>query len=270
MKEVSKTNGGSVPALPDAFAAKLLGGIIESRAQTATLGGGGKPFMRMMKSGDWVFGPSNEEVQDGSPWAANIVTLAHGYSCWVDAGGKNELRGEVMVSMTEPKPAKPLPIDGTPFQEQRSFELKCMDGADEGTEVLYKTNSVGGMNAVDGFLAVIQRRLGGTEHERQYCCPVIQLGRDYYDHKKWGRIYTPLLNVVGWCDMGGNMDPGEHPTLPLKPAPAAAAEPAPAPAPRRATKAPLSAKTEPTAAAAPPPPSTQQAHAGQRRRPAAR
>ena len=77
---------------------KLVSGIAESRA-TTVVAGGGKPLLRMLKSGDWVFGAGNEEVQDGSHWVINVMSLGHGFTCWVEGAGsaKNELRGEVMV-----------------------------------------------------------------------------------------------------------------------------------------------------------------------------
>ena len=54
----------------------------------------------MLKSGNWVFGMENEEVQGGSRWIVNIMSLAHGWCCWVETSGndKNKLKGEVMVS----------------------------------------------------------------------------------------------------------------------------------------------------------------------------
>ena len=118
MNDTTKMSGG-VPAIPDDFANQLGAGIAESRATTRLASG--KPFLRMMKSGDWVFGQTNEEVQPGSHWAVNIMSLAHGWCCWVDTGSKNELKGEVMDSMTRPKPPRPGPIDGTPFAEQRQW-----------------------------------------------------------------------------------------------------------------------------------------------------
>ena len=89
-------------ALPAELAARFMKGIAESRA-TTVIAGGGKPFLRMLKSSEWVFGPGNEEVQEGSHWVVNIMSLAHGCSCWVDTGEgqKNELKGEVMTSMAE-------------------------------------------------------------------------------------------------------------------------------------------------------------------------
>src|SRR6478736_2549700 len=189
MNKLTKAPTGGVPANLADYAAKLQTGIADSRASTV-IAGGGKPLLRLLKSGEWVFGASNEEVQEGSSWAVNVLSLAHGWSCWVEGEGnqKNELKGEILVSMTEPKPVRPPPIQGFDYAEVRAFELKCMDGDDEGTEVLHKTSSVGGMRAVDALLAAIYRQLAD---DPAHACPVVSLDVDSYQHSKWGKIFTP-------------------------------------------------------------------------------
>ena len=187
-----------------------------------------------------------------------------------------------MISMAEAKPLRPTPIDDTPYSEQRSLEAKCITGADAGIEVLYKTASVGGMRGIDDLLIEIQAQLsspGGVDHP----CPVIVCGADSYTHKKWGQIYTPILEVTGWADMEGQLAAAAA-------APVEKNEPAaPKPAPRgKSTKPALKAaetasanghgvdatlergrKAQPVQE---PPVSTTQekAHVGQRRRPTTR
>jgi hypothetical protein len=227
--------------LPADFAKKLMSGIAQSRA-TTVIAGGGKDLLRMLKSGEWVFGQGNEEVQGGSQWVVNILSLAHGWVCWVEGAGnaKNSKRGEVMVAMTEDKPLCPPPIDGTPYKEQRALELKCVTGDDVGTEVRHEVTSIGGLRAIDGLLAKIQARLAV---DPVHCCPVLVFGTDSYPHPKWGKVYTPVYEIVGWSDMNGNKTPAVHPKLAEAPAPA---------------KAPAKPPLEPV--------STAQAHVGQRRR----
>ena len=264
MNDLVNPNGGGLPGLPADFAEQLVRGIAESRSTTIL--GSGQPLLRLLKSGEFVFGQDNIEVQQGSHWLVNTVTLAHGWSCWVDAGNKNELRGDVMTSMLRDKPPQPAPIDGTPFKEQRSFELKCLDGEDAGTSVLYKNTSDGGMKAVDALLLAIQQQ--ASIKGNVYLFPIITLQQTSYQHPKWGLTYKPVFQIQGWADMNGNREVGT---------PVAAPDPEVAPAsepvkPARARKAPLGAAAEPASApaAAPGPVPTQQAHVGQRRRPVAR
>ena len=252
MKDIVNRPGTDL-GLPEDFASQIAAGIAESRA-TTVLSGGNKPFLRLLKSGDWVFGQENEEVQPGSRWIINSLTLAHGYCCWVDTGSKNELKGDVMMPMTLPKPACPLPIDGTPFVEQRAFELKCLDGTDAGTEVIYKTNSDGGMKAADAVMVAVQQQalVKGNVH----LFPIVTMEQTSYKHSKYGEIFKPIFEIVGWADIHAVQAEQAEPA------------PAPAPEPARVRKPALQAVAEPAQAAAPV--STVQAHVGQRRRPAAR
>jgi len=251
--------------LPADYISRLMSGIAESRAQTIVAGG--KPFFRMGRSGAFIFGQSNEEVQEGSRWAVNIMTMSHGWSCWVDGGPNqaNALAGEVMTVMTNPLPPRPDPIGDAAYKDQRSFEMKCLDGADQGTEVIYKINSVGGIRAVAELLDAIHAQLAWAS---DYPCPVLTFSSDSYPHKKWGQIYVPIFTVVGWADMNGNLQGDDQPALPLADRVPTTEPTRPAAEPARKRKAPLGAA--PAAAAAPVQPvATAQTHIGQRRRPSA-
>jgi hypothetical protein len=209
--------------LPSDFVKSLMNGIADSRAGSTT-GYSGKPLLRLMKSGEWVFGQENIEVQEGSRWCVNVMSLEHGWTCWVDNGSKNKLAGEVMAPVNVPRPPKPAPIDGTEFKEQRNMELKCLDGEDAGTEVLYKASSYGGLKASVKLMDEVYRQLARDPH---HPCPVLELRSDTYPHSKWGQVVEPILVVVGWADMHGR----------LAGAPEIAAQPpAPAPAPSPAAE----------------------------------
>jgi len=211
--------------------AKLQTGIANSRAQTVVTGG--KPFLRMLRDGVWVYGQRDEEVQEGSSWAINPLSLGHGWCCWPNNpdGGSNKMLGEHMVPMFEPRPPKPEPIEGFPFTQQFSCEMRCLDGEDQGTEVLYKVNSVGGTNAIQKLLETIQRQLADNP---AYPCPVVDLMTDHYDHPKYGKIYVPVFDVVGFCDMNGRVLQGNPQPIPAQskpePEPTKAAKPAREPA----------------------------------------
>ena len=235
--------------------AKLQSGIANSRAQTVVTGD--KPFLRMLRDGSWVYGQRDEEVQEGSSWAVNPLSLGHGWCCWPknDGGGANKMLGEHMVPMFEPRPPKPEPIEGFPFTQQFSCEMRCLDGEDQGTEVLYKVNSVGGTNAIQKLLEAIQRQLADNP---AFPCPVLDLQVDHYQHPQYGKIYVPVFEVTGFCDMNGRMQ-GDTQVLPAgtvqkepepdRPEPEAKTEPVkaakPAKVPLKAAKPPLKAPEAP-------------------------
>jgi hypothetical protein len=253
MNDITVPNGGG---LSTDLAAQFMTGIARSRAETQF--SGGKPLLRMLRDGGWAIGQTNDEVQPESRWVVNILTLQHGWVCWTNSDSKNTLAGEIMASMLKPRPECPPPIDGIPYKEQRSFDLKCIDGDDSGLEVTAKITSNGGLRAVDALLAEIHKQLG---RDPGHPCPVLQLQTTSYDHKQWGRIYKPILKIVGWSDMHGNTGGGGGEDLP-KPAKPGGADPA------RELPFPFDVKD---AVASPVPPvATAQLHTGQRRRPVSR
>lgn len=230
MNDIIKRDLGST-ALTQDLADRLLAGIEESQA-TTLVAGGGKDLIRLDKSdGSWVIGQSDEPVQDGSKWMINILSLCHGHICWSDYKGarKNERLGEVMVPMSEPKPPKPQPIEGFPFQEQRSFDALCLNGEDAGVEGQFKNGSVGAMKAFKKLEDAVKTQL---RSDRAFPCPVIMFKSDAYKHADYGRIWNPIFEIVDWATLNGDLkSDGEPEAPPLeKPAPAPAATKAARPA----------------------------------------
>lgn len=162
MNDLVKKNGQQAVAefSPDDIA-RLRSGIAQSRASTRIAGG--DQLLRMQKSGRWVIGQQDEPVQEGSEWAVDPRQIRHGWCCWSNdpnPSAKNELLDERMTSMFDAKPPMPEPIQGYPFKEQRTLVMKCLNGTDEGLQILFKTNSVGGMRTVDVLLAALDAQLG--------------------------------------------------------------------------------------------------------------
>jgi hypothetical protein len=201
--DLSKPGG---KALSDSIVQSLLGGIADSRASTPIAGG--KPLLRLLKSGVWVFGQADDPVQEGSTWAINPLSIKHGFSCWSDYPGntKNELLGEVLAPVSDRKPMMPEPISDFGWKEERVFDLKCTLGDDEGTEVLYKTSSIGGMRAVDNFLAALSAQL---QKDPLHPVAIVQLTSNPYDHNKFGQIFNPIFEVTGWATMTGELEDEE-------------------------------------------------------------
>ena len=263
--------------LPADFGDRLMAGIADTRS-SLTLGAGGQELLRLLRNGTWVYGSRNEPVAPGSQWAVNLPSLSRGWVCW----GDGELLGQAMASILAPRLDQPAPINGVPFAEQFSMEMTCIAGANAGDNVLYKNNSYGYKTAFDKLTSDIQAQY---QADKRFYWPVIELYEEDYQHKKYGQIWNPILVVTAWADAEGNIK-GSTPAQttqgpgsgPVQPQPEA--KPAPAP---RARRAPPQAAAQPSQAASPPagmhtftngngpeaaPVSTQQAHTGQRRRPA--
>ncbi|MFZ1703664.1 MAG: hypothetical protein WAT79_04925 [Saprospiraceae bacterium] len=202
-----------------------LGGLKQAltNVKSTLVVAGGDTLLRLMKDGIWVYGADNVEVETGSRWAINPLSIQHGFSSWSESGkGQNELIGEVMVPATMPLPNKAelsnigFPNTGFPWNQQISFALKCMTGEDTGTELLYKTTSTGGLGM---FNKLVGSLLAQLERDPANPVPVVELASSYYMHKKWGKTYTPEVTIVAWASMDGVES---EPTA--APAPAAPAE----------------------------------------------
>jgi hypothetical protein len=85
-------------------------------------------ILKMDKTGHWVFGAEQEEVENGSRWAVNPLSFVHGYIAW----GKGEALGEMMAPITDPLPEVGVPPSGAErgWEMQLGFSLKCISGED--------------------------------------------------------------------------------------------------------------------------------------------
>ena len=187
------------------------------RGIKATAGDGGTAILKMDKTGTWVFGADQTEVQEGSKWAINPFSFIHGYIAW----GDGEVLGEVMVPIQHPLPEvdTPPPNAKKGWETQLGMSLRCLSGEDAGAEVRFSTTSVGGKKAAQELALALAEQV---DKDQSKPVPVVTFEKDHYQHKSYGRIYTPIFKVVEWMSMDG--------------APAAVAIPteeAPAPAGRR-------------------------------------
>lgn len=192
------------------------------RSLPSEVGVGGITILKCDKTGCWVFGTDNTEVEDGSKWAINPFSFIHGYIAW----GDGEVLAEHMVAITSPLPevgaAPPAAEKG--WETQLGFMLRCMDGDDAGLEARYTTTSVGGKRAIQGLAQKIAEQV---DADPSHPVPIVELESEHYQHKKYGKIYSPKLKVTGWVGMDGLKDE-EAPQLE-----AATEEAAPAPQPER-------------------------------------
>jgi len=189
------------------------------RALEQGAGTAGVVILKMDKTGHWVFGADQTEVEDDSTWAINPFSFVHGYIAW----GDGEVLGEKMTGVQHPLPE----LDAAPPGAKRGWEtqigmsLKCLNGEDKDMEARFTTTSVGGKKAVQALGVAI-----ATQVEKDQTKPVaiVRLKKDHYVHKSYGRIYTPVFEIVEWASMDGAAEAPE----------VAAEEPAPAGRRRRA------------------------------------
>lgn len=168
------------------------------RALEQDVGPAGSVILKMDKTGHWVFGADQTETQDDAKWAINPFSFIHGFIAW----GEGEVLGEKMVPVSEPLPE----LDSAPPGAKRGWEtqvgmsLKCLSGEDEGMEARYTVTSVGGKRAVQALAVAIANQVDADQSKP---VPVVLLKKEHYQHKSYGRIYTPVFDIVEWVGMDG-------------------------------------------------------------------
>jgi len=156
----------------------------------------GVAILKMDKTGHWVYGADQTEIEDDSTWAVNPFSFVHGFIAW----GDGEVLGEKMVSVSQPLPE----LEGAPQAAKRGWEtqvglsLKCLTGEDKGLEARFSTTSVGGKRAVQALAVAIANQV---EKDQANPVPVILLKKEHYQHKSYGKIYTPVFDIVEWTGM---------------------------------------------------------------------
>ena len=166
------------------------------RSIASDVGPTGSVILKMDKTGHWVFGADQTEVEDDSLWAVNPFSFVHGFIAW----GDGEVLGEKMVPVAEPLPeVGPAPSAAKRgWETQVGMSLKCIKGEDVGMEVRYNVTSVGGKRAVQELAVAIATQVDADQSKP---VPIVRLKKEHYQHKSYGRIYTPIFEIAEFVSM---------------------------------------------------------------------
>jgi hypothetical protein len=243
MNAIVKGNGAQLPA-----ELANLGNALIQEGQSAT---GISDLLRFLarEGGIWVFGAEAVENEEGARWAINPLSFEHGYVCWK----AKKIAGEAMVAIGVAKvPRETLQDHGTytdgkgkevqtTWDEQMSIRLRCVAGEDEGTEVDFRTSTVGGLSCIKASAKAIGARISSGKTD---VVAVVDLTNDSYTHKEYGKMYVPQMTIESWIEMDGGAvsesDSASEPADEVEEAPAADA-----PAPRRGRRAASQGASEP-------------------------
>ena len=172
------------------------------RTIQSDVGPAGNVILKMDKTGHWVFGADQTEVEAETKWAVNPFSFVHGWIAW----GDGEVLGEKMTAITSPLPE----IDEAPpgakkgWEKQVGMSLACIEGDDKGMEARYTSTSVGGKRAVQELAVAIAEQV---DKDQTKPVAVVMLKKDHYAHKSYGRIYTPVFEIAEWVSMDGESAP---------------------------------------------------------------
>jgi len=213
MSNITTFSGANLPSVKSLATAL--------RTIEADVGAAGTVIIKMDKTGHWVFGADQTEIEDDATWAVNPFSFVHGYIAW----GDGEVLAEKMVSVSQPLPELEAAPPGAKkgWETQVGMSIKCLSGEDKGMEARYTTTSVGGKKAVQALAVAIATQV---EKDQDKPVPVVELGKEHYTHKSYGRIYTPVFKVLEWVGMDGEAQAEEAPKEIEAPAEAQAEAPA--------------------------------------------
>jgi hypothetical protein len=187
------------------------------RSIATDVGAAGVVILKMDKTGHWVYGADQTEAEDDSLWAINPFSFVHGFIAW----GDGEVLGEKMASVSQPLPELDVSPPGAKkgWETQVGMSLKCLSGEDKGMEARFTTTSVGGKRAVQTLAVALAEQV---DKDQTKPVAIVKLKKDHYAHKSYGKIYTPVFQVIEWVSMDADEMPAD-----------AEEAPAPAPAGRR-------------------------------------
>jgi hypothetical protein len=156
------------------------------------------------KNGEFLYGQNAKELPIGTKLAANMQGLRIGWRRWSGGkptddltvplveGGRHKRRDE--LGDNDPQ-LWDIGNDGKPLDPwQMTNILEMRDG--EGEVYIYSTGSKGGVNAI-GRLC---KAYGELYRQKPGQVPIVELGKDYYNHPEYKRIYVPDFKIVGWAD----------------------------------------------------------------------
>jgi hypothetical protein len=75
-----------------------------------------------------------------------------------------------------------------------------LTGEDKGLEARYTTTSVGGKRSYEALASAFANQVSADESKP---VPVVLLKKEHYQHKSYGRIYTPIFEIVEFMSMDG-------------------------------------------------------------------
>lgn len=189
----------NLPSNPKDLTTALTAGLDSAMEQTERDAGEMGHILKMTKSGEWMYGADEIDVEEGSLWAVNPVSIELGYVNWPKVTG--EPPEEFMRSIGDtPVSAGELPHieNAKGWQRQMAVQLMCVSGEDEGVTVRYSVSSKGGLKALRGLVDAIRREIAKDNGK---FVPVVKLDSDHYKHKEYGRIYTPVFDVQKYVAM---------------------------------------------------------------------
>lgn len=168
------------------------------------------------RDGEWTFGQEDTIVERDDLWAVNPLTIKHGYIAFDGkevADDEDGNRAEIIMLVTDDLPEMDdLPElhmrksskrrdDEPRWRFQMALELVCVEGPNQGAQVIYKPTSMGGLRVIRMVSEEIARRLD-DDSKAEKLVPVVELDTRAYHNKRYGKeIFNPVFHIVSWASL---------------------------------------------------------------------
>ena len=175
--------------------------LAESLRKLDTEASVGSAILKMDKTGHWVYGADQTEIDKDGRWAVNPFSFVHGFIAW----GEGEVLGEHMFPITEelPELEPPPPNAKRGWEPQVGMSLKCISGEDKDVQARFTTTAVGGKKAMHALAMKVAEQV---EKDPDNSVALVKLGTDHYQHKSYGRVFTPVFEVTDWISLNGPVE----------------------------------------------------------------
>jgi len=154
-------------------------------------------FLKMSKDGEWSYGTDDTVVGEDDLVYIDPNGFVHGWQLWANTdlpGVSSELLGEVLAPMHDALPpmpeTHPAPAKGGEWKQLLGFSAVLGD-----MKLVYSTTSYGGKAAFGALAEEFQKHFAKTQ---KTTIAVVSLTSESYKHKKYGKLYNPVMTVVDW------------------------------------------------------------------------
>lgn len=178
----------------------LIGSLLAVETQIAApQSGGGMDYLQLKASTGWTYGQDNIETEEGAKWAINPASMAKGFIYWSKdskvLGDKLQPVTQGLIQRASLEEINEPSDDG--WQSQCGFQMMCVSGEDEGTQVMYKASTMG---ADKEFSRLYNEIIARAKSGAADIVPIVLLDRGSYPHsvKKYGMVTFPIFDIVGW------------------------------------------------------------------------
>lgn len=173
------------------------------RQGASTLSGDARQFLRFTK-GEWSIGRDNDTFVNNTFTAViNIPCILSGWQCWKDGTPVDE--NWVRLIEQSPPDVDSLPDHGPYNSNQDGWSAAVKvdlivapdDNVQAPIKAEYTASSAGGRRAVGELMKNYAEALQNGDAAGGKV-PLVEVGEDNYQHKKFGKVYVPTFKIVKW------------------------------------------------------------------------